>query len=54
MAKPVVLVLDGEPAWNLQVALSNAGFVVALAFSCYDAERWLTDHSPDAAILDPN
>ena len=52
--KPLVLVLEGEPlvAWKLEVALTNAGFVVALALSCYDAERWLTDRSPDAAILD--
>ena len=54
MEKPVVLILEDEPliAWDLETALSDAGFMAALARSCFDAERWLTDHSPDAANLD--
>lgn len=50
----LVLVLEDEPliAWDLETALSEAGFTVALARSCFDAEGWLAEHSPDAAILD--
>jgi DNA-binding response OmpR family regulator len=50
----VILVLEDEPliAWDLESALTEAGFMVALARSCLDAEKWLTDHCPDAAVLD--
>lgn len=54
MKMPVVLVLDEELliAMDLEVALSDADFIVALATFCVEAERWLADQRPDAAILD--
>ncbi|UVK46696.1 hypothetical protein BPNPMPFG_002394 [Mesorhizobium sp. AR07] len=54
MKIPVVLVLDEELliAMDLEVALSDAGYLVALATSCGEAERWLADQRPDAAVLE--
>ena len=54
MDKPLVLVADDEAliGWELESALSEAGFSVALASSCSEAERFLAAHTPAAAVLD--
>ncbi|MER8904365.1 response regulator [Mesorhizobium sp. M0772] len=54
MGKPLVLVVDDEAliALDMESALSEAGFAVALAATCSQAKRFLADHTPAAAILD--
>lgn len=54
MHKPLVLVVDDEAliALDVESALREAGFAVALAVSCSEAERFLADHTPAAAVLD--
>ena len=54
MEKPLVLVVDDEAliALDLECALAEAGFTVALATSCSEANRFLKDHTPAAAVLD--
>jgi DNA-binding response OmpR family regulator len=49
-----VLVLDDEAliTLDLEVALCESGFTVAVAASCDEATRFLQDQTPDAAILD--
>ncbi|WP_189526001.1 response regulator [Mesorhizobium sp. M7A.F.Ca.ET.027.03.2.1] len=51
---PLVLVADDEAliALDLECALCEAGFTVAVARSCDEANRFLTDHTPAAAVLD--
>ncbi|MER8446531.1 response regulator [Mesorhizobium sp. M1066] len=50
----MVLVVDDEAliALDVESALSEAGFAVALATSCFGAARFLADHTPAAAVLD--
>ncbi|MCF6099837.1 response regulator [Mesorhizobium muleiense] len=52
--KAVVLVAEDEPliAFDLQLALCDAGFTVVLAASCEEAQRWLADERPGVAVLD--
>ncbi|WP_214474952.1 response regulator [Mesorhizobium sp. dw_380] len=54
MDKPLVLVVDDEAliAFEMEAALSGAGFTVALASSCSEAARFLADHTPAASVLD--
>jgi len=54
MEKPLVLVVDDEAliALDLECALAEADFTVALATSCSEANRFLKDHMPAAAVLD--
>ncbi|AMX98805.1 response regulator [Mesorhizobium ciceri] len=54
MDKSLVLVVDDEALITLEMesALREAGFAVALASSCSEAERFLADHTPAAAVLD--
>lgn len=54
MEKPIILVLDDELmiGMDLEFALCEAGFNVALATSCAEAERVLNDLRPDVAVLD--
>ncbi|MBM2712726.1 response regulator [Mesorhizobium caraganae] len=50
----MVLVTDDEAliALDLECALCEAGFTVAVARSCSEANLFLTDHTPAAAVLD--
>lgn len=54
MERPLVLVVDNEAliAWDVECALSEAGFAVQLATSCSEANRFLENHTPAAAVLD--
>ncbi|MBT1159286.1 response regulator [Aminobacter anthyllidis] len=52
MERPLVLVVEDEAliAWDMECALSEAG--VRLATSCSEANRFLENHTPAAAVLD--
>lgn len=54
MVAPLVLVLEDEEliSLDLEFALADAGFTVAVARSCAEAADFLADHRPDVAILD--
>ncbi|WP_181176060.1 response regulator [Mesorhizobium sp. B2-3-4] len=48
------MVVDDEAliALDVECALADAGFTVAVATSCAEANRFLKDHTPAAAVLD--
>ena len=50
----VALLLEDEPliSMDLEQSLAGAGFDVATAVSCLEAEDWLATHRPDIAIVD--
>ena len=54
MESPLVLVADDEAliALDLECALSEAGFTVAVVRSCSEANLFLNEHTPAAAVLD--
>ena len=54
MVAPLVLVLEDEEliSLDLEFALADAGFTVAVARSCAEAADFLADQRPDVAILD--
>jgi DNA-binding response OmpR family regulator len=54
MALPLVLILEDEELirMDLEAALGEAGFNVALARSCAEAADFLANHRPDVAALD--
>lgn len=54
MEKPLVLVVDDEAliALDVECALADAGFTVAVATSCGEAIRFLKGHTPAAVVLD--
>jgi DNA-binding response OmpR family regulator len=54
-AMPLVFVLDDRPmVMDLECALAEAGFTVALAITCGEAGRFLKSNTPAAAIFDAN
>ncbi|TCV72798.1 response regulator receiver domain-containing protein [Neorhizobium sp. R1-B] len=55
MKRPTILLLEDQPlvSWDVEEMLRDAGLGEAVMMaSCRDAEAWLVDRSPDAAVLD--
>lgn len=54
-ARPIILIVEDEPliAMSYEDIVTDAGFLVgASLLSCASAGKWLSAHSPDAAIID--
>ncbi|WP_105385708.1 response regulator [Neorhizobium alkalisoli] len=55
MKRPAILLLEDQPlvSWEVEEMLRDAGLgEAAVMASCRDAQAWLVDESPNAAVVD--